>query len=161
MSNENFAGRRAILERVITIDSAPDRIFPLLCPVREGEWVDGWVGKSIHSSSGYAEENGVFATGNPGEDDTIWFVTRRDSNTHQIEFVTFVPRVQVFRLYVQVTPLGADRSNIAVRYIRTGISEAGNEVIRDSGPHFDAMMSDWERTLNHYVKTGELMKEHH
>jgi hypothetical protein len=159
--NGKFEGQRAILGRVITIDSAPDAIFPLLCPVREGEWVDGWIGRSVFSSSGYAEENGVFATEQSGEDDTIWFVTKRDSAMHEIEFVTFVPRVQVFRLFVRVIPVSASRSNISVRYVRTGISEAGNEFIRNSAAHFDTMMTDWERTLNHYIKTGKLLKESH
>jgi len=159
--NSSFEGQRVILSRVITIDSSPQKIFPLLCPVREGEWVDGWVGKPIFSSSGYAEENGVFATEHPGQDDTIWFVTRRDTATHEIEFVYFAPPIQVVRLFVEVTPVSANKSTISVRYIRTGISEAGNEFIRNSGPHFDKMMTDWELTLNHYIKTGELLKESH
>ena len=156
-----FTGQRAVLTRVITIDSTPDTIFPLLCPVREGEWVDGWVGRAIYSSSGYAEEDGVFATEHPGDDDTIWFVTKRDSVKQEIEFVTFVPRVQVFRLFVRVLPVSAGKSSISVRYIRTGISEAGNDFIANSGAHFDKMMVEWERTLNHYIRTGKMLKEFH
>jgi hypothetical protein len=138
----------------------PDTIFPLLCPVREG-WVDGWVGKPVFSSNGCAEENGVFATEHQGEDDTIWFVTKHDSTRHEIEFVYFVPGVQVVRLFIQVIPVSVDRSRVSVKYIRTGISEAGNAFIRTCGARFNQMMTEWERTLNHYISTGELLKESH
>jgi hypothetical protein len=160
MSNQ-FKGQRAILTRTISIDSTPGAIFPLLCPVREGEWADGWVGKPVFSVSGYAEENGLFATEHAGEEDTLWFVTKRDTTTYEIEFVYFAPHVQVVRLTIRVTPQSADKSNISVKYIRTGISEAGNEFIKNSGAHFDKMMTEWKTSLNHYMKTGELLKQSH
>lgn len=156
-----FKGKRNILNRTITIDATPDAIFPLLCPVRETEWVDGWIGNAVFSKSGYAEENGVFSTEHDGEDDTIWFVTKRDAAAHEIEFVYFVPRIQVVRLVVRLAPLSADETALSVEYIRTGISDAGNDVIEKSDSHFDAMMTAWEASMNHYIKTGELLKEVH
>jgi hypothetical protein len=159
--NSQFHGQRAILTRTITIESTPGAIFPLLCPVREGEWVDGWTGKAVFSESGYAEENGVFATEHDRKPDTIWLVTRRDTATHEIELVYFVPGEQVVRLFVNVLATSASRSTISVKYIRTATSEAGNQFIANSGAHFDKMMTEWELSLNHYMKTGELLKDSH
>jgi hypothetical protein len=156
-----FTGKRKTLTRTIVIHSTPDAIFSLLCPVRETEWVDGWVGNAVFSKSGYAEENGVFATKHEGEEDTIWFVTKRDTTAHEIEFVFFVPRIQVVRLLVRLAPRSANETALSVEYIRTGISEAGNEVIDNSDAHFDTMMTSWEASMNHYMKSGELLKEAH
>lgn len=159
--NKNFKGHRTTLTRTITIDSTPDAIFPLLCPVREAEWVDGWAGKPVYSVSGYAEENGLFSTEHAGEEDTLWFVTRRDTAAHEIEFVYFVPHLQVARLNIRVVPRSADKSTIDVRYIRTGISDAGNESVLKSEARFESMMNEWETSLNHYMKTGHLLKASH
>ena len=150
-------GERVTLDHIITIEATPPAIFPLLCPVREGEWLDGWVGRPIFSQSGYAEENGVFATEHAGESDTIWFVTMRDPATYRIEFVVFIPQLQVFRLHVQVNPGAAGTSTIGVRYIRTGLSDAGNEAVRASAARFNAVMTNWERTMNHFLKTGTML----
>lgn len=154
-------GERVTLERQITIDATPHMIFPLLCPVREGEWLDGWVGKPIFSDSGYAEENGVFATEHAGESDTIWFVTTRDPAAHRIEFIVFIPQLQVVRLHVQVNAVAPGTSTIGVRYIRTGLSDAGNEAVRAAAAQFDAMMTNWERTMNHFLKTGTMLPAGH
>jgi hypothetical protein len=36
--------------------------FPLLCPVREGDWASGLAYRLIHSDSGIAQKGCVFAT---------------------------------------------------------------------------------------------------
>ncbi len=42
MENVKFNSRRISREYRQTINAKPDEIFPLLCPVREIEWLDGW-----------------------------------------------------------------------------------------------------------------------
>jgi len=46
------------------IQAAPDAVFPLLYPVREGDWLDGWSEgvEIVHSRSGLAEDDCVFIT---------------------------------------------------------------------------------------------------
>ena len=34
------------------LNAPPATVFPLLCPVREAEWVPGWTVRMIHSASG-------------------------------------------------------------------------------------------------------------
>ena len=48
------------------VPATPDRVFPLLCPVREYEWIPGWECDVLHSVSGVAEEDCVFRTRFPG-----------------------------------------------------------------------------------------------
>ncbi len=37
-----FKAKRVSHEYTQTNDAPPDEVFPLLCPVRESEWVPGW-----------------------------------------------------------------------------------------------------------------------
>lgn len=39
-----------------------ETVFPLLCPIREYEWIPGWSCEMVHSRSGVAEKGAVFAT---------------------------------------------------------------------------------------------------
>ena len=40
----------------------PSKVFPLLCPVREADWVDGWDPLVVLTQSGVAEPECVFVT---------------------------------------------------------------------------------------------------
>lgn len=150
-------GERRIEEHSITIQATPDAIFPLLCPVREAEWIEGWVGTPVHSASGVAEENGVYRVQSPGRPDSIWMVLRRDPSARELDLVFFVPGLQVTRLLVDVAAISASESRLSVRYVRTGLSEEGNRELcsPDAAERFLAMMSAWRATLEHYLLTGE------
>ncbi|HET8796262.1 MAG TPA: hypothetical protein VFO89_01135 [Thermoanaerobaculia bacterium] len=151
MSHADFHGRRAVLERTITIHAGPETVFPLLCPVREAEWIDGWIGRAVFAESGVAEENGVYVTRRDDGGDTIWLVTRHDPVRHEIELVYFMPGLQANRLFVRVEPLAREKSAIAVRYVRTGLSESGNESVAAAEAQFGTMMDQWESSLDAYV----------
>ncbi len=47
---------KRIKKHMMKIDACPEVVFPLLSPVREAEWIDGWSCEMIHSESGLAEE---------------------------------------------------------------------------------------------------------
>ena len=49
MENPRFTARRIIHTYRQTIDATPEKVFPLLCPVREAEWLDGWQYAMIYS----------------------------------------------------------------------------------------------------------------
>ena len=46
------------------IQAPPSKVFPLLCPVREIEWVVGWNPLLVVSKSGFAELDCLFVTKN-------------------------------------------------------------------------------------------------
>ena len=37
-----FKGNRVVHEFTQTNSAAPEKVFPLLCPVREDDWLPGW-----------------------------------------------------------------------------------------------------------------------
>lgn len=160
----SFRGERTVDRHTQTIHASPDRIFPLICPVREAEWAQGWNGKPVFAASGFAEENGVFATEHGGENEpTIWLITRRDPLAHETEFVYFIPGRQVVRLAIGIKPIGEDRSNVDITYIRTGISDEGNAMVSQAqrSGAFEKTMKEWEDAMNHYLTTGRLLEATH
>jgi hypothetical protein len=40
----------------------PERVFPLLCPIREADWLEGWDPLVVFTNSGVAEPACVFMT---------------------------------------------------------------------------------------------------
>jgi hypothetical protein len=60
----------------MTVDAEGTAVFPLLCPVREYDWIDVWSCDVIYSESGIAELGCVFLTDLPGRGTETWVVTR-------------------------------------------------------------------------------------
>lgn len=52
----------------------PQKIFPLLCPVRETEWIAEWSPLKVISNSGLMELECIFTEAD-GEQTAIWLVT--------------------------------------------------------------------------------------
>lgn len=50
---------RSYTQRLV---AAPSVVFPLLCPVREADWIEGWDPISVVTGSGAAEPDCVFVT---------------------------------------------------------------------------------------------------
>ncbi len=138
------------------IDAPPARVFPLLCPVREAEWLDGWHYTMIRSESGLAEEGAVFTTPGDGEPDTVWVVTRHEPNQGLVEFVRFTHESRVCVLRIDVRPNGEDRSLVDIAYTYTAVAPAGNTFIEGfTEEAFLAAVRFWERSMNHWLATGE------
>src|SRR5262245_4589080 len=83
-----------------TIEAPPAVVFPLLCPVREVEWLDTWAFEWIHSASGLAEPGAVFKTSAVGEADTIWVMSRHDREAMRVQFTRVTPDSRVCLLDV-------------------------------------------------------------
>jgi hypothetical protein len=161
-SMDGFIGKRVVRSYTQTIHAAPEAVFPLLCPVREAEWLRGWKARVIHADSGLAETNGVYASLHPGESDTIWMITQRDERQHTIEFVYFVPGMRVTRLNIAVLPAVGKNSRVEITYIYTGISEEGNREIAEhcAEDRFVRQMKHWEDSMNHFLETGKTLPQH-
>ncbi|HYK92235.1 MAG TPA: hypothetical protein VE398_25965 [Acidobacteriota bacterium] len=91
-----FKSTRNIHEYTQTNPASPEKVFPLLCPVREADWLPGWQYQLIYSDSGFAELGCVFTTpnatssGSPSPEKT-WIVTDYDPKAFQIGFVWIDP----------------------------------------------------------------------
>jgi|HubBroStandDraft_2_1064218.scaffolds.fasta_scaffold68074_2 hypothetical protein len=88
-----------------TVAAAPAVVFPLLCPVREREWVDGWSADVLRSVSGVAELGCVFVARVHGDPAGTFIVTRYEPD-RVIEFVVLRGDL-VERLSIVVEPEAA------------------------------------------------------
>ena len=148
-----FQAKRATTTYTGHLSFPPDAVFPLLCPVREYEWLDGWRCELIYSDSGVAEDNCIFKTAHAG--DRFWSVSRYEP-PKRIEFTTFVPNAVVTRLMLSLTPAGGG-TDLQWTRIFTGLSVLGNESVGTWKTEVDAQLT---RKLEHYLKTGTMLREH-
>lgn len=155
MSGFAFEGTRVVRAYRQTIEAPPDVVFPLLCPVREAEWLDGWTYTMLYSASGLIEPGAVFSTPGHGEADTVWVVTRHDPAAASVEFTRFTPGSRTCVLRAVVTPDGTGRSHVDVSYAHTSIAPAGDACLAAwTEPAFLDAVIFWERSMNHFLQTG-------
>jgi hypothetical protein len=136
----------------------PSTVFPLLCPVREAEWAEGWLPDFVISSSGAAERDCVFVT--PDErGKVIWYVTRHEPERWFVEMLKILPGVTACRLEIQLSANGGG-CFADVTYSYTSLSAAGDELVAAFTPeHYKKSMQAWERAMNHFLKTGYLLRD--
>ncbi|MGD1149416.1 MAG: SRPBCC family protein [Thermoanaerobaculaceae bacterium] len=142
------------------IEAPPERVFPLLCPVRETEWLDGWSYEMIHSESGVAEDGCVFRTGSDGFHETMWMVTRHSPGEGVVEFVRVTTGLAATRLRIALEPAPGGATAVHIRYTHTPTTTAGAAFIdaHFSPAEFERSMAWWERSMNHFIATGRILR---
>ena len=159
VENLEFRSKRITRAYRQTINATPDKVFPLLCPVREAEWLADWQHHMFYSESGLVEEGAVFSTPYGGEDDTIWIVTKHDSSTREVEFARFTNNSRTSLLKVAVIPKGVHHSYVEVSYTYTSITPAGNDFVDSfTEDAFLEAVTFWENSMNYFLETGERLR---
>lgn len=154
-------GRTLVREHVHRINGAPAEVFPLLCPVREADWIDGWAEQCtiVRTASGVAEEGCVFLTANRGRPDVTWTCTRYEPD-RLVEYVRVWPGEEVVTLTITVGAEGVD-SRVDIRHAAVPLPGADTLAFDDrwSERSMAPWMHQWELSMNHYLATGELLRE--
>jgi len=170
----SFTSRRVAHEFVQTNPAAPDKVFPLLCPVREADWIPGWRYKLIYSESGVAELGCIFTTEDPtvesekyssrsterdgNSPETTWICTDYDPAAFQIAYIWVKPDRVATELWIQLTAAEDGQTHSHIRFRYTGLSPEGNrEVERYDRNWFEAKMRGWETAINHYLTIGRMV----
>jgi hypothetical protein len=154
-----FAAKRVSHEYTQTNDAPPEKVFPLLCPVREADWVPGWQYRLIYSRSGFAEDGCVFSTPNDAGSETIWMVTHYDPAAFAIAYAWVQPGMIATQLRISLAPAPDGKTSARIRYLYTGLSLAGNTVLDHYSPEwFHGKMKSWESAINHFLRNGSLIR---
>ena len=136
------------------LDGPPDQVYPLLCPVREAEWVNGWHPRLVVTETGFAELDCVFITA-AGPQEAIWMVTRHEPENHRLELIKVIPGIVVGKIVIQLAPAPGG-STAEISYSFTSLGPDGDRVVSEfTQEHFDEFMLTWETELNHFMATGE------
>jgi hypothetical protein len=152
----NFESTRATHEYTQTNSAPPERVFPLLCPVREADWVPEWQYRIIYSQSGVAELGCVFVTPNEDGSETIWLVTDYDPAAFAIAFAWVNAGLVAAQIRIRLEAKSSQQTTAHIHYTYTGLSEQGNrEVERYDHAWFQHKMQSWETAINHYLRTGK------
>lgn len=145
--------KRKIQEFSGTLDTTPEKIFPLLCPAREADWIPGWDCKLIYTESGYAEDKCVFKTERSNHmGEGLWTFTGFKLN-NSIEFVRFQQDL-LTHCKISLTQNKDGTTTTSWKYIYTALSEKGNKEIDSihvENKKFNAII----KMIDHYLKTGK------
>ena len=147
--------KRKIREYTGTFETTPDKIFPLLCPAREADWIPGWNAELIYTSSGYAEDKCVFRTNkSSSSDEGLWTFTGFKLNEY-IEFVKFRKDILIHSK-INLTPNEDSTTTLTWKTISTALSEEGNkELNKFSDKNHNAKI----HVMDYYLKYGKMISK--
>jgi hypothetical protein len=152
-----FTAQRRIMIAAQHLLAPPDKVFPLLCPTQEYDWIEPWKCRLVHSGSGYAEQDCIFVTDFPNEGEDVWVVSVYRPN-EEIQFVRFNGR-RVIRYSITLTDNGDGTTEAEWRQTLTGLNDEGNRVVDGlTDEAYRQKVSVLERLLNHYLTTGEMLR---
>jgi hypothetical protein len=134
------------------VSETPEKVFPLLCPVREYDWIETWQCEMVHSESGFAELDCVFKTRH-GDVEDFWQVSKYQPN-ELIEFVVS-SKFRVMRYQFKLSLEGSGGTKVEIEQVATALSKVGEDYVEDT--HFELHMKTLEIMLNHYLTTGTMM----
>lgn len=135
----------------------PSKVFPLLCPVREADWIAGWDPPAVFSESGFAEPDCVFLTeADPGH--AIWYITRHEPGSGFLEMIKITPAVTACKLTIQLRQ-SAGGSEAKITYSHTSLGPAGDAFVASlTEERYRQFMREWETRINHYLAHGTALR---
>ncbi len=135
------------------------RVFPLLCPERQKEWLDGWDYKMIYSKSGLIEKDCVFVTPHNGNGQDTWMVTAYSISDRYIEYVILCDQEYALKIQIQVASLSGGSSSTYINYTFTSLNEKRAEFIETYYEvFFEKSMKKWEESLNYYLANNQVLR---
>ncbi len=151
---EPLRATRRYTQRLV---AAPEAVFPLLCPVREADWIEGWEPLLVVSASGYAEPDCVFTT--PGTPtNAIWYITRHEPTAGFVEMLKITPGITACRLTIQLRAAQVG-SEADITYSHTSLGPQGDAFVSGfTDEYYHEFMRDWEARINHYLRHGTALR---
>lgn len=129
----------------------PERVFPLLCPVREYDWIPHWKCQMLYSVSGYAELGCIFTTNFDDEyGEETWVVSHYEP-PRKIAFVR-LGAIRSTRYEVTLCPEATGHTKITWRNEITALQpEAGRIVEHFTTTKFTMLMKTINTMLADYL----------
>lgn len=144
-----------ICRHTMHLSAAPEAVHPLLCPLREEEWIEGWRATIMRSASGVAEEGCVFSTPGPDGPDWLWIIPVHQAD--HIRFTIHAPGSHATLLDLHLTQ-GGERTRLDWTYDLVPLTETGEAYIQGYQARFPMAMALLERRLAHFLATGKMLR---
>jgi len=146
-----------------SINGAPGQIFPLLCPVREADWIPGWATDWVISNSGVAEKGCMFQTAprpGSGEAASIWVITRHNADAFEVEMFKVTPGFIIGKLQISMSAQSKTLTNVTIAYEFTSLGQLGDTYLEGfTAEWYEKFMQVWEAQMNFYLETGDLIPD--
>jgi len=133
----------------------PGAVHPLLCPVREHDWLEGWRATILRSASGLAEAGCVFTT--PGLDGPDWLWILAVHQAEHLRFTIHAPGSHATLLDLHLTGEGQG-TRLDWTYDLVPLAPAGEIYIQGYVARFPLAMALLERRLAHFLATGTMLR---
>ena len=138
------------------VEGTPNDIFPLLCPVREYDWISDWGCTMVRSDSGFNELHCVFETSFDPIGKETWITVRYEPNA-RIEFVRHGDNWLVH--YIIALAQTESGTNITWTMHMVGLTATGNEHVTGmTNEQFSGIMQRLGTSLQHYLTHGECLQ---
>ena len=136
-----------------TFQTTPEKLFALLCPTTEYDWIPNWRCELLHSKSGYAEYDAVFRTDFFGPQE-IWVCTRYEP--HRAIDYSRVSQDFCGKLEISLSENGD--GTVTGRWVATAsaLTAAGNSAVAElqsAGKHLEELLE----VLDDYVNNGRML----
>jgi hypothetical protein len=142
--------KTVVLTASVFLPYQPESIFPLLCPVREYEWIPDWKCELIQSRSGYVENGCVFRTNYEGCGGPLTWFTSVYEPSHKIEFIC-TSQALVSRFDIELVPV-PDGTKMTWTQSYTALDEQGNALLRQRNDEaFRQMLECRRKQLYDYL----------
>jgi hypothetical protein len=133
------------------IEARAEDVFPLLCPVREKEWLPGWDCRMIYSRSGIAERGAVFETVH-AQGLTLWVMTEHIPS-HRVEFARWQPDGLLVNIEIELGRHHEGDTAVCIAYTYTAVNDQGQQTLAALGEaDWLRQMTYWESSMNAWLK---------
>jgi hypothetical protein len=146
---------RWVREAKFVVKGVARDVFPLLCPVREYEWLPGWKCEMAYSKSGAAEMNAIFYTREMHSLRVVWTLITFEPDS-RIEYLLVAGQHSVVRLSLGLSEPAAGKTEIDWQMLFTATSALGRKLLSAAFTEekFQEMMHARQAELDHFLESG-------
>jgi hypothetical protein len=156
-----FEAKKVQRSHTVKLLAPPGQVFPLLCPVREEEWIPGWEDETyelIFSKSGFNETGCIFKTHFKSAADSFWTCLKFDRKHFEVEFLVHVVGLEMRRFTIRLKQNDDKSTNAQFIMSTTALSASGNELVENlTEAVYVKFITGFETMLNYYFQHGVKM----
>jgi hypothetical protein len=157
--------RRVHCTHATEIHAPAGKVFKLLCPVAEYNWIEGWDCSLVFTGSGTNEEGCIFTekimgpvfAGSPVS--STWITNRYDEENRHIQFVIFMHDKAVIRYDVTLADGDSGLTRVEMKFEITAVNdEIGRLSDEEIRARLMVIVDFLSRALKHYCENREMLK---
>ena len=151
-------------KQIIKIAAPVHEVFPLVCPVREYEWIREWKCKLIHCPNGKNEKDVVFKEKmsspflmGPFGGKTTWTTLLHDTTDYRIHF-RWDNKISSSLYKIEMFPTGKDTTKCVLDLVLNIKNEKGMKTINDNTKYkIEFLIAGLGSMLKYYCESGNML----